>query len=140
MTLSDRQPEPLSPETVEQSAKRIWFEKVPVLKRSGRWIKWGILVLLLVLAFLGPTYLSVFDLTLAFTLFNYMTLAQSWNLLGGYGGQFSLGHSLVFGVVSYTVAVLLLHCGMPLYLTLLASGCLASGIAAIAALLLIRFP
>ena len=138
MTLSDRQPEPLSPKTVEQPEKRTWFEKVPVLKRSGRWIKWGILVLLLVLAFLGPTYLSVFDLTLAFTLFNYMTLAQSWNLLGGYGGQFSLGHSLFVGVGSYTVAVLLLHTGMPLYLTLLASGCLASGIAAIAALLLMR--
>ena len=138
MTLSDRQPEPLSPKAVEQSEKRTWFERVPVLKRSGRWIKWGILVLLLVLAFLGPTYLSVFDLTLAFTLFNFMTLAQSWNLLGGYGGQFSLGHSLFVGAGSYTVAVLLLHTGMPLPLTLLVSGCVASGLAAIAALLLMR--
>ena len=102
MTLSERQPEPTSPETVEQPAKGTWFEKVPVLKRSGRWIKWGLLVLLLLLALLGPTYLSVFELTLAFTLFNYMTLAQSWNLVGGYGGQFSLAHSLFVGVGSYS--------------------------------------
>ena len=24
-------------------------------------------------------------------------MAQSWNLLGGYGGQFSFGHALFFG-------------------------------------------
>ncbi len=138
MTLSDRQPEPLSPEIVGQPARRNWLEKVPSLKRSRRWITGGLLVILLILALLGPTYLSVFELTLAFTLFNYMTLAQSWNLLGGYGGQFSLGHSLFVGAGSYTVAVLLLHTGMPLYLTLLVSGGVASGLAAIAALLLMR--
>jgi branched-chain amino acid transport system permease protein len=138
MTLSDRQPESIPPESMEQPAKRTWFEMMRALKRSGRWIKWGALVLLLLLALLGPTYLSVFELTLAFMLFNYMTLAQSWNLLGGYGGQFSLGHSLFVGAGSYTVAVLLLHTGMPLYLTLLVSGGVASGLAAIAALLLMR--
>jgi len=138
MTLSERQPEPTSPETVEQPAKGTWFEKVPVLKRSGRWIKWGLLVLLLLLALLGPTYLSVFELTLAFTLFNYMTLAQSWNLVGGYGGQFSLAHSLFVGVGSYTLAVLLLHSNVPIYLTLLLSGGLATCIATVAALLLMR--
>ncbi len=138
MTHSDQQPEPTPLETAEQPAKRSWFEKVPVLKRSGRWIKWVLLALLLLLALLGPTYLSVFDLTLAFTLFNYMTLAQSWNLLGGYGGQFSLGHSLFVGVGSYTLAVLLLHTAIPLYLTFLLSGCLAACIATGAALVLMR--
>ena len=138
MTLSDHQPEPTSPETVEQPAKGSWFEKVPVLKRPGRWITGGILVILLILVLLGPTYLSVFDLTLAFTLFNYMTLAQSWNLLGGYGGQFSLGHSLFVGAGSYTTAVLLLHSAIPLYLAFPLSGCVAACIATGAALVLMR--
>jgi branched-chain amino acid transport system permease protein len=106
--------------------------------RAKRWITGAVLLVLLVLALLGPTYLSVFDLTLAFTLFNYMTLAQSWNLLGGYGGQFSLGHSLFVGVGSYAAAVLLLHTAIPLYLTLPLSGCIASAIAVVAALVLMR--
>jgi branched-chain amino acid transport system permease protein len=33
-------------------------------------------------------------------------LAQAWNLLGGYGGQFSFGHALFFGVGAYASAVL----------------------------------
>src|SRR5258708_38545911 len=138
MTLSDRQPESIPPESMEQPAKRTWCEMMRALKRSGRWIKWGALVLLLLLALLGPTYLSVFELTLAFMLFNYMTLAQSWNLLGGYGGQFSLGHSLFVGAGSYTLAVLLLHSNVPIYLTLLLSGGVATCIATVAALLLMR--
>lgn len=32
-------------------------------------------------------------------------LAQAWNMLGGYGGQFSFGHALFFGVGAYTSAV-----------------------------------
>lgn len=138
MTLSERQPEPISPETARQPSKRNWLEKGPFLRRFRRWIAAGLLVILLILALLGPTYLSVFELTLAFTLFNYMTLAQSWNLVGGYGGQFSLGHSLFVGAGSYTLAVLLLHSTIPLYLTLLLSGCVATCIAIVAALLLMR--
>ncbi len=33
-------------------------------------------------------------------------LAQAWNLLGGYGGQFSFGHALFFGSGAYAQAVL----------------------------------
>lgn len=32
-------------------------------------------------------------------------LAQSWNLLGGYGGQFSFGHALFFGSGAYVQAI-----------------------------------
>ena len=138
MTLSDQRSELTSSEAVEQPANRSWFEQIPILKRFGRWILAGILGILLILALLGPTYLSVFDLTLAFTLFNYMTLAQAWNLVGGYGGQFSLGHSLFVGVGSYTVAMLLLHSTIPLYLALLLSGCAATCIATAAAVVLMR--
>jgi branched-chain amino acid transport system permease protein len=108
------------------------------LNNISRWLKIGALVVLLLLLVLGPDYLNTYDLLLAFSLFNYMTLAESWNLLGGYGGQFSLGHSLFVGVGSYTVAVLLLHSSMPLFLSILLSGVVASLLAVIAALLLMR--
>lgn len=32
-------------------------------------------------------------------------MAQSWNLLGGYGGQFSFGHALFFGTGAYMQAI-----------------------------------
>ncbi|MGE5336856.1 MAG: branched-chain amino acid ABC transporter permease [Gemmatimonadota bacterium] len=32
-------------------------------------------------------------------------LAQSWNILGGYGGQFSFGHALFFGTGAYAQAI-----------------------------------
>jgi branched-chain amino acid transport system permease protein len=138
MTLANRQPEPLSPEIDEQPAKANWLKAVLFLQTNARWIKWGLLVILLLLALMGPTYLSTYWLTLAFPLFNYMTMAQSWNFVGGYGGQFSLGHSLFVGIGSYTLAVLLLHSNIPIYLALPLCGLLASCIATIAALLLMR--
>ena len=133
---SESHVESLSPEPESQfsggSTQALW------LKRVWNWIRWVLLAGVLVLAFLGPNYLGIYNLTLAFALFNYITMAQSWNLVGGYGGQFSLGHSLFVGVGAYTVAVLLLHTGLPIYLTILLSGLLASALASIAALLLMR--
>lgn len=138
MTLSNRQLEERSSEKAGPSAQRTLLARVPALQRAWSWLKWGCLALLLLALLLGPTYLGTYNLALAFMLFNYITLAQSWNLVGGYGGQFSLGHSLFVGAGSYTVAVLLLHTGLPLFLTILLSGCIASVLAAVAALLLMR--
>jgi branched-chain amino acid transport system permease protein len=36
-------------------------------------------------------------------------LAQAWNILGGFGGQFSFGHALFFGTGAYTQAIAQLH-------------------------------
>jgi branched-chain amino acid transport system permease protein len=49
---------------------------------------------------LNPYYLRVLTIGL---LFGY--LAASWNIIGGYGGQMSLGHAMFFGLGSYSVAV-----------------------------------
>ncbi|MFZ9137322.1 MAG: branched-chain amino acid ABC transporter permease, partial [Hylemonella sp.] len=32
-------------------------------------------------------------------------LAQAWNVLGGFGGQFSFGHALFFGTGAYSQAI-----------------------------------
>jgi branched-chain amino acid transport system permease protein len=134
VTLSDHQ----VPHTDTQSSSHTKLKKTFSLTSSSRWLKIGALVALLLILVLGPDYLNTYDLLLAFSLFNYMTLAESWNLLGGYGGQFSLGHSLFVGVGSYTVAVLLLHNSAPLFLSIVLSGVVASLLAVIAALLLMR--
>lgn len=62
-------------------------------------------------------------------------LAQAWNLLGGYGGQFSFGHALFFGTGAYTQAVAQLSGGLgawpALGLAVLAAAGVALGVGAL---------
>lgn len=42
----------------------------------------------------------------------YVALAQSWNIIGGLGGQLSLGHATFFGLGAYTSGLLLARLGL----------------------------
>jgi branched-chain amino acid transport system permease protein len=86
----------------------------------------------------GPSYLSLGNVALAITLFNLMAMAQAWNLIGGYGGQFSLGHGLFVAAGGYTTVLVLVHTGLPLALTVGIAGALTAGIGALAAMPLLR--
>jgi branched-chain amino acid transport system permease protein len=88
--------------------------------------------------FAGPSYLSLGNIALAITLFNLMTMAQAWNLIGGYGGQFSLGHGLFVAVGGYATVLVLVHTGIPLALTVLIAGAFTAAIGALAAMPLLR--
>lgn len=45
-------------------------------------------------------------------------VAQAWNILGGYGGQFSFGHALFFGVGAYTQVIAQVTFGLNAWLAL----------------------
>ncbi len=45
-------------------------------------------------------------------------LGQSWNVLGGFGGQFSFGHAVFFGTGAYTMAVLQVKFGVNAWVAL----------------------
>jgi branched-chain amino acid transport system permease protein len=45
-------------------------------------------------------------------------LAQAWNILGGYGGQFSFGHALFFGTGAYVQVIAQLSWGLNAWLAL----------------------
>lgn len=45
---------------------------------------------------------------LVIMIFMYATLAQGWNILGGYLGQCSLGNAIFFGIGAYTSTMLLI--------------------------------
>ena len=50
-------------------------------------------------------------------------LAQAWNILGGFGGQFSFGHALFFGTGAYVQVMAQIHLGCnPWFALLLATG------------------
>ena len=44
--------------------------------------------------------------------------AQGWNILGGYGGQFSFGHALFFGTGAYVMALMQVRFGVNPWLAL----------------------
>jgi len=59
----------------------------------------------------------------------YAALSQSWNILGGYCGQISLGHALYFGLGAYTTEILFTKFGVLPWFGMLAGGALSAGIA-----------
>jgi len=57
-------------------------------------------------------------------IFLYICLAQSWNILGGYAGQVSLGHAAFFGLGAITTRFLWVW-GTPFFLAFLTGGVVA---------------
>ncbi|SIP91773.1 branched-chain amino acid ABC transporter permease [Pseudacidovorax sp. RU35E] len=57
-------------------------------------------------------------------------LAQAWNILGGFGGQFSFGHALFFGFGAYVQAIAQLQWGFNPWVALVA----AAGVSALVGL------
>ena len=58
------------------------------------------------------------------------TLAAAWNLVGGFAGQISLGHTAFFGIGAYTSTLLWLKFGLSPWLGMLAGAGLAILVAA----------
>jgi branched-chain amino acid transport system permease protein len=59
----------------------------------------------------------------------YGALSQSWNILSGYCGQISLGHSLYFGLGAYATALLFTKFGVLPWFGMLAGGLISAVIA-----------
>lgn len=60
----------------------------------------------------------------------YAYWASSWNILGGYTGQMSLGHACFVGLGAYTTAILFTHFDCSPWIGLLVSG-LVAGLASL---------
>ncbi|MGD0662212.1 MAG: branched-chain amino acid ABC transporter permease [Syntrophorhabdales bacterium] len=73
----------------------------------------------------------LFFLTLLFSVFMYVALTQSWNLLGGYTGYVSLGHVAFFATGAYTTAVCMSRYGLSPFATFLLGGVFAGILAAL---------
>jgi branched-chain amino acid transport system permease protein len=50
---------------------------------------------------------SPYALHLMVLFFLSVIMGEAWNLIGGYGGQYSVGHAAYFGIGAYTVLILL---------------------------------
>src|SRR5712671_5876997 len=78
----------------------------------------GGLALVAALPFAVKTFL-VFQVTLAVL---YALAILGLNLLTGFNGQFSLGHSAFYAVGAYTAAIMMNRWGIPYFWTLPAAG------------------
>lgn len=76
-----------------------------------------------------------FTLRILIVIAMYATLGTAWNILGGYAGQVSIGHSIFFGLGAYTSTLLFLRLGLNPWLGLLAGMAVAAAVA-----VLIGFP
>ena len=66
-------------------------------------------------------------------------LAQAWNILGGYGGQFSFGHAVFFGTGAYVQAMAQLQGGMNAWLALLLAIAAAAAVGAFIGAMAFRY-
>jgi branched-chain amino acid transport system permease protein len=84
----------------------------------------SIVLLIAVLAFLPTVIKKDSTINLLILVFLYIILASSWNILGGYTGQTSLGHAAFFGLGALVTRQLWLR-GFPILPSILAGGLLA---------------
>ncbi len=68
-------------------------------------------ILLLVLVFF-PTFAGPYALSVATLILFFAYAGQAWNVMMGFAGQLSLGHSLYVGVGAYAAAGLYFHTGL----------------------------
>lgn len=69
---------------------------------------------LLVLLYACPLVArSTFLQHLLILMFIYASVATAWGILGGFVGQYSIGHSMFFGIGAYTATLLLVKLGVP---------------------------
>jgi len=83
-----------------------------------------IYVLVITLAFLFLLVLitkNAFYLNLYFMVFMFAGMSSAWNIIGGFGGQLSLGHSAFYGIGAYVCSLLFVKYGIPPLFGLIAS-------------------
>lgn len=71
----------------------------------GRIIPWWPLPILIALLVYPWVYREPYFHVLGFNVMLFATMATSWNIMGGYTGYKSLGHSAFFGLGAYLVAI-----------------------------------
>ncbi len=78
--------------------------------------------LILLVALVAPLFTSDYFQHLILLIFFWAYLGTSWNILGGYAGQLSLGHAVFFGVGAYTSSLLFVNLGLTPWIGMLVGG------------------
>ena len=98
-----------------------------------------VLAALLVLLSAFPLFASGYLLAVGFLILYFAYVGQAWNIMMGFAGQLSLGHSLYVGVGAYAAAALYVHFGISPWIGLAASIALCALAGAVIGFLAFRF-
>jgi branched-chain amino acid transport system permease protein len=79
-------------------------------------------VLFLIVLTTLPLWASRYIVSVLLLIYLYMTVASMWNLLAGYSGLISLGQQMFIGIGGYTLAVVSMYYGIPIFLGVLLGG------------------
>ncbi len=89
---------------------------------SANRIRSIVIILFLAALMIIPHWASRYLVSVLLLIFLYVALASMWNLLAGYSGMVSLGQQMFIGLGGYTLAVLSLYYGFPIFLSVLLGG------------------
>lgn len=97
----------------------------------------GLLLLLAAVVapwFMPGNWINILILSLLFVL-----LCVAWNIVGGFAGEFCIGHSLFLAAGAYTSTLLYIHLGVSPWIGMFAGGVVAAGIGIFIAWLSFRY-
>jgi branched-chain amino acid transport system permease protein len=103
-------------------------------KRALAWLA-ALLAILLLL----PGFVSGYLLSVAVLILYFAYTGQAWNVMMGFAGQLSLGHSLYVGIAAYAAAALYVHFGIGPWVGLWLAMALCVGAGAVIGFLAFRF-
>ncbi len=93
-------------------------DKLKEAAKPGIYVPGITLVFLFLLVLLTK---NDFYLNLYFLVFMFAGMSSAWNIIGGFGGQLSLGHSAFSGIGAYVCSLLFVKYGIPPLFGLIAS-------------------
>ncbi|MFH1480511.1 MAG: branched-chain amino acid ABC transporter permease [Pseudomonadota bacterium] len=108
-----------------------------IRKKSTGFLVAG-LILVAALAVFPWLGLPVYFISLLFTVFLYVVLASSWNLIGGFAGYLSFGHVAFFGIGAYATGMMMKGLDLSPFWTILSS--VPAGIIAALVAVIIGYP
>jgi branched-chain amino acid transport system permease protein len=98
-----------------------------------------LLAVLLALLLVFPLFASGYLLSVGFLILYFAYVGQAWNIMMGFAGQLSLGHSLYVGLGAYAAAALYVHFGISPWIGLVMSIALCALAGAVIGFLAFRF-
>ena len=85
-------------------------------------------IVCLAAALVLPAFVDASHLNLAILVLMAAQLGVSWNIVGGYAGQVSLGHAAFFGLGAYTSTLLLVKFGVNPWIGMLSGGAVVAAL------------
>lgn len=82
-------------------------------------------LIILCLFLFVPPFLSRYYLHILILIFMFAAGAEAWNIIGGYGGQLSLGHAAYFGLGAYTSTMLYYYLQISPWIGMILGGIIA---------------